>query len=395
MQGFYCVEYPEGIKIGWGKDIDKRLSSHRSSGASIKVFAKSECRDKKIDDDLRKILYELGLRVSVKDNPQTTEVYKLSISQTEKILEYIRSTGEITKEFVTDLIEGREEPENTEISYLEIRSYYGSKYKRPSYQRDVDKEHVDSIKKYIETNYNLRNFYLPPILLAKESRDDDKFIIIDGQHRCAAIHEINKSHPCMIKKVPVTIYPVLPMAQQISLFKCINSSKPMPAIKIADNYMDLIKNRVIKDLCNKYGIDLIDKNAILYSTIFCDDTLNKLLDDEAIADVTDRTIYDLIDTLNTYMNDKITEIIERKDYLKIASETKSKENIEANKLATYLSDIVTIKIAGIQKLIKDIREKRKHKKTGKVFIRPAYGLKLLEGVNFIEVYKFITDDSFA
>ena len=116
MQGFYCVEYPEGIKIGWGKDIDKRLSSHRSSGASIKVFAKSECRDKKIDDDLRKILYELGLRVSVKDNPQTTEVYKLSISQTEKILEYIRSTGEITKEFVTDLIEGREEPKKKEIS---------------------------------------------------------------------------------------------------------------------------------------------------------------------------------------------------------------------------------------------------------------------------------------
>jgi hypothetical protein len=106
MQGLYCIEHPEGIKIGWSKDIDKRLSSHRSSGASIKVFAKLECKDKKIDDNLRKILFELGLRISVKDNSQTTEVYKLSVQQTEKILDYIRSTGEITKEFIIDLISG-------------------------------------------------------------------------------------------------------------------------------------------------------------------------------------------------------------------------------------------------------------------------------------------------
>jgi hypothetical protein len=146
MQGLYCIEHPEGIKIGWSKDIDKRLSSHRSSGASIKVFAKLECKDKKIDDNLRKILFELGLRISVKDNSQTTEVYKLSVQQTEKILDYIRSTGEITKEFIIDLINGKDEPENTEVSYLEIRDLYGSRYKRPNYQRDVDKEHVDNIK---------------------------------------------------------------------------------------------------------------------------------------------------------------------------------------------------------------------------------------------------------
>ena len=146
MQGLYCIEHPEGIKIGWSDGIDKRITSHMTSGASIKVFAKLECKNKNIDECLRKILFELGLRVPVIDNPQTTEVYKLSRQQTEKILDYIRSTGEITKEFIIDLINGKDEPENTEVSYLEIRDLYGSRYKRPNYQRDVDKEHVDNIK---------------------------------------------------------------------------------------------------------------------------------------------------------------------------------------------------------------------------------------------------------
>lgn len=392
MQGIYCIEHPNGIKIGWSDGIDKRISSHMTSGASIKVFAKLECKNKNIDECLRKILFELGLRVPVIDNPQTTEVYKLSRQQTEKILDYIRSTGEITKEFIIDLINGKDEPENTEVSYLEIRNLYGSRYKRPNYQRDVDKEHVDNIKKYIETNHGHRNFYLPPILLTKESKDDDKFIIIDGQHRCAAICEINKLHPCMSKKIPVTIYPVLPMAQQIALFKNVNSSKPMPVIKIADNYMELIKNKVIQLLNFKYGMDLVNKNAVLYNTIFCDGALNKLFDEDVITDISDRMITGLLVELNERLTDGINRVVERVNYLKIAADSKSKDDDETNKLILYLSDVTSIRSVGLQKLIKQIREKRKYKKFGKLYTRSAYALKLLEGINFIEVYKFIADN---
>lgn len=166
----------------------------------------------------------------------------------------------------------------------------------------------------------------------------------------------------------------------------------MPVIKIADNYMELIKNKVIQSLNFKYGMDLVNKNAILYNTIFCDDTLNKLFDEDVITDISDRMIIGLLVELNERLTDGINRVVERVNYLKIAADSKSKDDDETNKLILYLSDVISIRSVGLQKLIKQIREKRKYKKFGKLYTRSAYALKLLEGINFIEVYKFIADN---
>lgn len=396
MQGFYCIEYPKGIKIGWGKDIDKRLSSHKSSGASIKNFARLEFDDEEVDRTLRKIMVELKLGADVIDNDQTTEVYKITPDQARKILEYIETTREITKEFIIDLMDGKDEPLHTQISYSDIRDYYGSRYKRPAYQRDVDKEHVNSIKEYIEKNYYSRSFYLPPILLARESSDNEKYIIIDGQHRCAAIHEINKHNPCMNKKISATIFPVLPMSKQISLFKSINSSKPMPAVKIADNYMAHVKGKVVKSLSSKFGENTVDVNTKLFNTLFCDDTLNKLLDYEVIADISDTAICEVIVDVNDIFIENISTVVGRSTYLNIDKDKdkdkdKEKENKEAVELGKSLSDLVKFNKNGLKKVVGDIREKRKYKRLGKVHYRRPFALKLLEDADFLAVYEFMQE----
>lgn len=62
-----------------------------------------------------------------------------------------------------------------------------SKLISPKYQRPIDKNRVAIIKKYILSNHNNPEFYMPDVVLNKTK---NTYHIIDGQHRLHAIIKI-------------------------------------------------------------------------------------------------------------------------------------------------------------------------------------------------------------
>jgi hypothetical protein len=396
MKGFYCVEHSHGVKIGWSDDIDKRLSSHRSSGATMKLLNTIEYDDKKMDEKLKKIMKSLKLQVSVPDNKQSTEVYSITAENAARLFEYIKTTRDITKQYVEDLVAGRDDEIHTQLSYEQIRNYFGSRYHTPEYQRAVDSEHVEEIKTYIMENYNSRSFYLPPILLSRNLEDDERYSIIDGQHRCAAIYRIPKGHDCLKKMLHVSIFPYLPMSKQIHLFKSVNSCKPMPTIYIAENYRDAVKKDVIKELTTKYH-GQIDFDTNFYETLFSDETLNKLIDDDIIQDLTWITVFNLIVTMNISIKSRLLQDDRTHDTIKNQHcfdyrETVKKQNAEIAIIHECLPEECGFqKIADLKPVIERLRNGRIVKKIGKILLKPVFLLSLLENLDFIDALEYTND----
>ncbi len=68
MPELYAIKVLHGIKIGYAKDANSRIKSHKTLGVSVMVLKIIHIDDSSIDGQFKKYMKELDLVVSVPDN---------------------------------------------------------------------------------------------------------------------------------------------------------------------------------------------------------------------------------------------------------------------------------------------------------------------------------------
>ncbi len=388
MPELYAIKVHHGIKIGYAKDASSRIKSHKTLGMSVPVLKIVSIDDSSIDGQLKKYMKELKLIVSVPDNTQTTEVYNMTDRQSIALLNYIEAFQEISIRAIKDVMNGDAFVKYVDLSYLDICNNYGSQYKRPIFQRGVSQERVNQIKEFIMENYAKRNYYMPTILMAKSDEENERYIIIDGQHRCAAISAIPKSHPCMQNNIQVVIYPILTTKEQLGLFRDINKSVPVPAIYLDSEYVVELLRKVCERLDKNYGI-VVNRNKQLnkfsheinYNVLFeliTNDNLNNLWQQEVIMGISDRDVFQFLKEFNAALIDEINTEAEDDSYLKNKGSGNDKAVLA---LCNRLNGNTTFSSGALMKAINDIRKRPK-----------PFVLGLFFKLSIIDLYREITSD---
>lgn len=168
-------------------------------------------------------------------------------------------------------------------SLLDIKKMYGSKIIRYRHQRPIVNQHILEIKNYIESSYNKKEFYLPPIVLVPNN--NDQYEIIDGLHRCVAIAEkINENHPCMNITTLVLYKDILAdSTAAMKLFMNINKARPMPCLYFEDDYIEKIYNNTVAKLKKMYGVDIInDTDKFIMTSKLNTNKLNSIINNQYI-----------------------------------------------------------------------------------------------------------------
>ncbi len=318
MPYLYSIRVSSGIKIGYASNVDRRLSQHKTLGEPVVLIKVIKIEDRSIDGTFKKILKKLDLVVSVSNNDQATEVYNLTEDQCIAILEYIDCHQSITEQAVKNIIDGKTEVYHTDITYGEICDSYGSKYKKPRFQREVSDIRVDNLKTFILENYQTKSFYLPPVILARLPEDNERYSIIDGQHRCAAISLIDRAHPCMANKLLVVIFPTLTLADQLRLFRNINKSAPVPHLCLDKVYITDIMETLCTKITKEYGNVIKEgaKTTKFSSTLHTktldefvtEENINKLWNQEILEAVNVDDIFEFLKDLNDNIRVKMIHI---------------------------------------------------------------------------------------
>jgi hypothetical protein len=239
-----------------------------------------------------------------------------------------------------------EMPDIVKKTLLDIKNMYGSKIIRYRHQRPIITEHILEIKEYIETSYNKKEFYLPPITLVPNN--NDQFEIIDGLHRCAAIAEkINEYHPCLNSTTYIIYINI--KADTISamqLFMNINKAKPMPRLYFEDDYIKKLETNTILRLKKVYGSDIIndtDKyvlssklNKYKLSEIINTEFIEKLIINNEITGLDNNEIYKIIKKTNNIAINYINTYME----LDIFSQFEKLNNKNKVDLAEFINKVI-------------------------------------------------------
>ena len=322
----YAIKYEYGIKIGYSCDYEKRLACYKSSGAEINNIHTVKIPSRQSETNLKQCMKELNLIVDVPNNNQAEEVYRLTEEQAKEIMNILQEGRVLDANLVNTVTKGSRLGV-IYMTYMQINEKYDIFYKKPLFQRDLNREHVKAISEYIKTCYIEPHYYLPTIVLAKTT--NDHYYIIDGLHRCAAINLIDKTHPCMQMQIPVYIYQELDIADQIKLFRNINKSRPVPQIYLDDEYLANIKKSLITNIKKTYGINSVfikdTKKTFDFSMcetklnhLLTNESINHLLSNEIIDDISEGSIFKFIVELNQELLTSLVTLLEIGDLSEIS-----------------------------------------------------------------------------
>jgi len=304
MVGYlYAHRVPNGIKIGYADNYEKRKSQYASSGEIINLIRKIEIDDFSIDANLKKGLIDLNYRVVIKGQ-NSTEVYNLNNLQLNKIFDYIESEQSIDTNTLEKLINIIPVWEYKYITMREYKKLYKKQYIKFKYQRNVVLDHVDEIVKYMCDNYQKPIYYMPPIIAVKNG---NTYAILDGLHRSEAITQINDTHDILNTNILIhQRNEILSDEECISIFKSINSSKPVPKLYIESNFIEKIHSDTITIFKKRFGNDAITDDIDDKLTEFItNDNIIKLIDDGKINGIDSKEIANILIDLN----DKIDGLI--------------------------------------------------------------------------------------
>lgn len=124
-------------------------------------------------------------------------------------------------------------------------------------QRKVEETHVDELKELFETNFkkNGEFIFYDPIHIGKK-KDDDKYYVLDGQHRISTVEYFVKSNKYAIQQIPAIIWYVNNEKEFIDLFHKINNRLSLDKLKL----MQVKLLEIIQEFEKKYGKDIWKKN---------------------------------------------------------------------------------------------------------------------------------------
>ena len=220
-----------GIKIGWSTNYAQRRKQYASSGETIKPIKIINKAKKECDQIIKNTLIQLNRNVKIKDQ-SSTEVYNISKEQVIEMLTYIeRHEGTITENIIEKIINAKTHITILTMTLKEFKEKINTTYKKFKFQRDTDEEHADNIKKFIEDKYLDDEFYLSPIVVARNK--NNTYDVVDGMHRIHAIGELDDNDPCL--NMLITIHQneiVLSEQQKLLLFCNLNKAKAMAEIYI-------------------------------------------------------------------------------------------------------------------------------------------------------------------
>lgn len=243
--------------------------------------------------------------------------YDLTEKDVSAILNHIKVNKTITN-FAIKAILSPELNESVEIRPLVVikHAIETRKLVKFKHQREENKEHIDSIKKYILNSYTSNSFTLSSLHVCKNEYGAEE--VIDGMHRCKAISQIDDDEPCMRHNIVVTIHPCISMTDKLTLFKSLNKAKSIDKFDFEEEELKRMRDEVKQKFLAIYRNSIYDtvKKSEYYDRICINDLfeivttaeLNKMSDREYIKDFTSDEICQFLQKLNNHLLQKFHAI---------------------------------------------------------------------------------------
>lgn len=316
MPKVYVHKVDRGIKIGYAADYEKRKKQHATHGDTIVELGIYEFNNKKLDDDLKKILYELGKNIVI-PGQSSTEVYSLTPHEAKTICSYVETNQDITKDIVSNILKPTIKFNMITKTLGEYKIKYGNTYVPFKHQRPAQEKQVKALYDYITNSYMKDTFYLTPIILIKNIHE--QYEIIDGNHRSLAISRIPNEHPALKQLIHINIKEQETSDKDmILMFRNINSAVPMSQLYMADDYIEDMIEHTTDQLNKIYTFDSIKNeektdmfqsfiNTSKIAELITRDNINNLIQNDHIKGIEHNDIINFIRDLNTLAYNNIEQ----------------------------------------------------------------------------------------
>lgn len=304
----YAHAVESGVKIGWSTNYKNRMRSYTSHGDNIRELATCHASIE-YDRVIKRALIDLGRQVKIPDQESSTEVYNITGTQAIEILNYLNNKKTINAQIIANIIMPESIWSIEKISLLEIKKQYGNQLIPFKFQRDPTLKHTEEIRDYITSCYMEAWFRIPEITLC---RLDQRYEILDGNHRCLAISQIPDDHPALSLVINCAKAIRLNESEKIRVFRDLNKSKPMPDIYVKDNYCTYYVDKILTSLITKYGEVITERSKITSGRPFVEhirqfvtnENIITLINNGDICGIGYRELYNYI----VYLNDLVLSV---------------------------------------------------------------------------------------
>lgn len=377
-QYLYAHRTKFGVKIGSAHDYKSRKAHYLSHGGKFKEIRVININNVLyVESKLHEFLKKLNLHIKkenleLKSNEdfKSIEVFDLKTSHVNKIFNYIKEHNTVTFDIVKSIV--IDDWYHKKILLSDFRELYGFYYIDFNYQRPIDLDHVESLKKYMCECYQSVTFRLPEITAIKLT--EDKYTIIDGSHRCKAILAIDNTHPILDDCYIIISQKdnIMTEADAFQLFRSINKGKPMSDIYLNEYCIRTIVEDLITKLKKEFNQQCVRKestNSGLQTYIterdieqfVTEENIHTLFNMGLIKELKNNDLFKVLVNLNTkleqiiatlaggeyILSDPITEITDQ-------NITDKQWNREVE-FCRILNEYKMYKIAGTKKIFERIR----------------------------------------
>jgi hypothetical protein len=326
-------------------------SVYNSDKSQFIYFIKSDKPFSYINKKINDILIELK--------------YSINSIDATNILVHVDKNKNINETDIKRILGKIIQPKIEFITYKQFQKEYGKKYVKYKYNRDVDKDHVESLIKYITDTFWDDSFILPNITVARGT--DNTYYILDGGHRSEAISKLDPESPIVENGILsiVTKDTIMSEEQILSMFQAINKNNPLSRVYIDRINMEKLRNDVINILENSYYMKCIaydekyiqmPKSSLHYSMIknfISIRNIDKFLNAGWIKLITPQEIANILIKFNKKFYNYINYI--DKDFFRKELDFTDRSKVGIRELVKSINEG---KLPLVRQLYKEIREIR-------------------------------------